>query len=365
MVLVACHQVTQLASGDQPAGFELVRFAQSLAGSASLEQLERHFLGGFGPLLGVQMYGYDLVDPLTGRASCVAVANVSDLFVARYEREGRELDPVSVEARATGKPAYNLELMSLEEWLESPVYRRAYYLPAMRHVAEVPVMSGGRLAGAIHLGNRDPERNFTRAQLDMVGEIAALVGATLGALEHQEQLQRERDQAEAALALTGAPVVVGDPRADEPRLNDAAQRLLADVREADEHLQTLLARPANGDGRGSRRAEVELSTGEVAVLRSRAAPMAGDDGGHILVLELEREHPEIARHLLAPLTAREGEVATLVVDGLADREIAEQLSLSHHTVSQYVKRIYRKLGVDSRVGLTRALLAPPPSARRN
>ena len=48
----------------------------------------------------------------------------------------------------------------------------------------------------------------------------------------------------------------------------------------------------------------------------------------------------------------------LVVDGLADREIAERLFLSHHTVSQYVKRIYRKLGVDSRVGLTRVLLAP-------
>jgi DNA-binding CsgD family transcriptional regulator len=45
-----------------------------------------------------------------------------------------------------------------------------------------------------------------------------------------------------------------------------------------------------------------------------------------------------------------------VVDGLTDREIAQQLSLSRHTVSQYVKRIFRKLGVDSRVGLTRALL---------
>ena len=49
-------------------------------------------------------------------------------------------------------------------------------------------------------------------------------------------------------------------------------------------------------------------------------------------------------------------MATLVVDGLTDREIAERLYLSRHTVSQYVKRIYRKLGVDSRVMLTRLLL---------
>jgi DNA-binding CsgD family transcriptional regulator len=30
--------------------------------------------------------------------------------------------------------------------------------------------------------------------------------------------------------------------------------------------------------------------------------------------------------------------------------------LSQHTVSQYVKQIYRKLGVDSRVALARMLL---------
>jgi DNA-binding CsgD family transcriptional regulator/GAF domain-containing protein len=362
---MAHTQVRPLAAREPAEGFELVRFAQSLSGSASLEQLERRFLSGFGPLLGVQMYGYDLVDPLTARASCVAVANVSDLFVARYEREGRDLDPVTVEALATGKPAYNLALMSLEEWLESPVYRRAYHLPAMRHVAEVPVMSGRRLVGAIHLGNTDLERNFTRAQLDMVGEIAALLGMTLGALEHQEQLQRERDQAEAALTLTGAAVVVSDPYADELRLNDAARRLVTDIVEAEAHLHALIARPADGDGRLASHAEVELVTGETAVLHSRAIPAAGNDHGRIAVLELERDQPGIAPRLLTPLTLRERDVATLVVDGLSDREIAQHLSLSHHTVTQYVKRVYRKLDVDSRVALTRVLLCPPAPARRS
>jgi DNA-binding CsgD family transcriptional regulator len=56
------------------------------------------------------------------------------------------------------------------------------------------------------------------------------------------------------------------------------------------------------------------------------------------------------------LTAREREVAALVVDGLGDREIAQRLYLSRHTVSQYVKQIYRKLGVDLRVALTGLLL---------
>src|SRR5918994_627718 len=38
-------------------------------------------------------------------------------------------------------------------------------------------------------------------------------------------------------------------------------------------------------------------------------------------------------------TPREREVALFVVDGRSDREIAERLSLSHHMVSQYVKRV--------------------------
>jgi DNA-binding CsgD family transcriptional regulator len=49
-------------------------------------------------------------------------------------------------------------------------------------------------------------------------------------------------------------------------------------------------------------------------------------------------------------------VALLVIDGCSDREISQRLHLSPHTVSQYVKRIYRKLDVTSRVALTRLLL---------
>jgi DNA-binding CsgD family transcriptional regulator len=55
----------------------------------------------------------------------------------------------------------------------------------------------------------------------------------------------------------------------------------------------------------------------------------------------------------------------LIIEGLSDREIAEQLSLSRYTVHQYVKRIYRKLDVDSRVALTRLLLGVPIGARRS
>ena len=39
----------------------------------------------------------------------------------------------------------------------------------------------------------------------------------------------------------------------------------------------------------------------------------------------------------------------LVADGMSNREIAEQLHLSRHTVECHVKHVYRKLAVNSRV----------------
>jgi DNA-binding NarL/FixJ family response regulator len=41
----------------------------------------------------------------------------------------------------------------------------------------------------------------------------------------------------------------------------------------------------------------------------------------------------------------------LVVDGMGNREIAETLHLSQHTVKNYLVRIFEKLGLSSRVEL--------------
>jgi pimeloyl-ACP methyl ester carboxylesterase/DNA-binding CsgD family transcriptional regulator len=48
------------------------------------------------------------------------------------------------------------------------------------------------------------------------------------------------------------------------------------------------------------------------------------------------------------LSRREREVLTLVADGLSDREIAERITVSHHTVHRHVANIRNKLGSGSR-----------------
>jgi DNA-binding NarL/FixJ family response regulator len=48
------------------------------------------------------------------------------------------------------------------------------------------------------------------------------------------------------------------------------------------------------------------------------------------------------------LTEREREVLALVATGATNREIAQQLHLSHHTVKDYTRNVFRKLEVRNR-----------------
>jgi len=53
----------------------------------------------------------------------------------------------------------------------------------------------------------------------------------------------------------------------------------------------------------------------------------------------------------ALLTPREEQVVALIADGLSNREIAQELQLSEHTIKKYLFRIFDKLGISSRVEL--------------
>ncbi len=59
----------------------------------------------------------------------------------------------------------------------------------------------------------------------------------------------------------------------------------------------------------------------------------------------------------AAMTDSELAVARLVADGLTNREVAERLYISPHTVSGHLRHAFEKLGINSRVALTRMVSA--------
>ncbi len=58
-----------------------------------------------------------------------------------------------------------------------------------------------------------------------------------------------------------------------------------------------------------------------------------------------------------PLTAREREIARLVADGLSNPKIGARLFISARTVGTHLNNIYKRLGIHSRVQLTRLVIS--------
>ena len=92
------------------------------------------------------------------------------------------------------------------------------------------------------------------------------------------------------------------------------------------------------------RAEARLAT----AAQQRSADLAARAGGV--------HTPGLTRGSgIEPLTLREREVAMLASAGRSSREIGEHLGLSTRTVDTHLARVYRKLGITGRAGLTTAL----------
>jgi DNA-binding CsgD family transcriptional regulator len=92
----------------------------------------------------------------------------------------------------------------------------------------------------------------------------------------------------------------------------------------------------------------------------RAAPLDGREPPHPDVVVSIEPTPRatLSRLALAAhgLTAREEEVALLVLQGLNTNSISGALHLSPHTVQDHLKVIFAKVGVSSRRELTARLV---------
>lgn len=129
---------------------------------------------------------------------------------------------------------------------------------------------------------------------------------------------------------------------------------------------------------------IEATEGEILAARAAIAADAGGDAGRRLQSMAEQAHRtghrsavRAASHALraagrrlrpfagsewSGLSEREREVAALLLEGLTNTEIAEQLFLSPHTVRVHVSRVLAAFGVASRFALAaRVPLSQPPA----
>lgn len=102
--------------------------------------------------------------------------------------------------------------------------------------------------------------------------------------------------------------------------------------------------------------------GPAGRLIARLLPAGDPDGHDVVLLEEHRVGEELVALRGLGLSARQGQVLSLVARGRNNREAAEILGVSPRTVQKHLEHIYDRLGVRSRAAATaRAVAAVRPS----
>jgi DNA-binding CsgD family transcriptional regulator len=218
--------------------------------------------------------------------------------------------------------------------------------------AELPLMPGGSFrAKWLELLTRCWLALDRWDDAERAAECAEVTAASMGALPMARSMA---DRAKAVIALAS-----GDATA-------AADRALASAAAADDAgipVEAALSRTLAGRAlaqagqRNSAIAELEQAASAFHACGGRRYRDAADHELRLLGRRVHRRtRPGRADATgIEALTAREGEIARLVVDRRTNPEIAEILFLSPKTVETHLRNIFRKFGVSSRVDVARAV----------
>lgn len=332
----------------------LFDFTGQVARADCMEQLQQRYLDGVGAFVPGSAAGLYLLNPFTRGADGVAARGVSDFFLSRYEEIGRHRDPVLAEALRREDAVHNHQLMDLERWKQQPVYGEVFGLHRMNSLLEAPLVVDGKALGTLNFGRPAGQGPFTEAERQLASVIARLMALAIDAVRARDRERRDLHGVVAALDLCGDALFITDLQTAERRLNVAGRRLLSRLPEGEVSLDDLMLEPVLPGRVLRQEVPVRLLDGATARLRLRSVASAEDPAVAVTFLSLvaasAHTTPAMAE---CGLTPREHEVAELAAAGLRDSEIAEQLVLSTHTVKHYLKTVYGKAGVRSRVELAR------------
>ena len=176
---------------------------------------------------------------------------------------------------------------------------------------------------------------------------------------------------EQALEGVGVPSYVLDTTGIVRWINPAAERLLGDVRgrlftsvvapEDSRRARELFTRKVLGTATATDAPGVLLSTaGERVAVEISAVPLKnGERVVGVFGLLEERSHD---RPTAPPphLTPRQVEVLRLLEQGRSTKQIAAELHLSTETVRNHIRRLFRALGVNSRLEAVAAARTATP-----
>ena len=136
--------------------------------------------------------------------------------------------------------------------------------------------------------------------------------------------------------------VVAALRESQPEV----QSVVVTIHDDDEHLFPALQ--AGAFGYILKEQPRELITEQLQRISQGEPPLSPSIARRVIAYFAAQARPQANSMPRVQLTDRESEVLLRVAKGYTLPEIGVQLSLSRHTIADYVKQIYRKLNVSSR-----------------
>ena len=218
-------------------------------------------------------------------------------------------------------------------------------------------VADGATWGALILVRRAGQPEFGEPDVDLLARASVLFARAV----------RRGLVAEASVSETSADapgVVEFDASGTPLRTSSSAEPLLEELsggtvedglRSASLQSVTSATRTAIAGGDALPRSIVKTTAGTWLVLHGA---LLGSPGSGEVAVFIQRAHPTLVAPLLLQaygLTAREQEVAQLVLRGATAVQAASLLSISPHTVNDHLKAIFEKTGARSRGELSATL----------
>ncbi|MHC1560836.1 helix-turn-helix transcriptional regulator [Actinomycetospora sp. C-140] len=298
-------------------------------------------------------------DPATGLVTWAS--KTRDLGVGDEEWAALEYGPPDVNSFAeiaTRRPPVGVLSLDTDGHPELCRRHREFLFPRFGFTDELRVVFLGRGApwAAMALSRGRDEPPFARAEAEALGAVGELVAEAVQRRLFALGCPPGGPGADAA----GPAVLIVDGGNRVTHLTPAARATIDELGGWDHG-----ALPANllavvaATRTGGEHTETRAQAGSGRWLSLRAAALAGPPGSSDVVVTVEpTSRAALSRLALAAhgLTAREEDVALLVLQGASTRAIAATLHLSPHTVQDHLKVVFTKLGVGSRREMTARLV---------
>jgi DNA-binding CsgD family transcriptional regulator len=269
--------------------------------------------------------------------------------VNKFSRLARGLRPVGTMSEATGGDLTRSRLhREVGTWSGFPGDN-----------LKAAFVAGGACWGVCGLARADPGRHFTQADLSFMASICGHLGEGLRAAVLLAAVERPPG---AAAEAAPAVIVLAGERVRSASAGAAAllDELAGGFAGDPGRLPSVLVAVAGAAGRA---ADADAGAPAHAVVRTRAGRWLelhgmrledADGSAQVAVVVGPARPPRLAAMVMSAygLTAREREVAQLIVSGASTAEASTALHISPYTLQDHLKSIFDKVGVRSRGELT-------------